>query len=134
MNNLNIEMQPAWHISDQLYVTDEKGRRWETAGYGSSAAVAKGYEQPASHVPPGFEQVTAAVFEVPADAQNLVLVWEGGGDQAVVELAAPRSPDSIPRLSLPVPTGHCRGQYQVVVLAFTPCLVNKQSPLKRGGF
>ena len=79
MNNLNLEMQPGWHINDQLYVTDEEGRRWETADYGSSAAVAKGYEQPASWVPPGFEQVTAAVFEVPADAQNLVLVWEKAG-------------------------------------------------------
>ena len=79
MNNLNLEMQPGWHINDQLYVTDEEGRRWETADYGSSAAVAKGYEQPASWVPPSFEQVTAAVFEVPADAQNLVLVWEKAG-------------------------------------------------------
>ena len=41
--------------------------------------VAKGYEQPESWVPPGFEQVTAAVFEVPADAQNFVLVWEKAG-------------------------------------------------------
>ena len=82
MNNLNLEMQPAWHINDQLYVTDEEGRRWETAGgVSSSAAVGKGYEQPASYVPPGFEQVTAAVFEVPADAQNLVLVWEKAGVQ-----------------------------------------------------
>ena len=79
MNNLNLEMQPGWHINEQLYVTDEEGRRWETADYGSSAAVAKGYEQPASWVPPSFEQVTAAVFEVPADAQNLVLVWEKAG-------------------------------------------------------
>ena len=86
MNNLNIEMQPATQINDQLYVTDEKGRRWETVDYrgtygnvSGSAAVAKGYESPASWVPPGFEQVTAAVFEVPADAQNLVLVWEKAG-------------------------------------------------------
>ena len=86
MNNLNIEMQPATQINDQLYVTDDKGRRWErvdyTGNYGNvsgSAAVGKGYEQPASYVPPGFEQVTAAVFEVPADAQNLVLVWEKAG-------------------------------------------------------
>ena len=48
-------------------------------GVSRSAAVAKGYEQPKSWVPPGFEQVTAAVFEVPADAQNLVLVWEKAG-------------------------------------------------------
>ena len=86
MNNLNLEMQPVWHINDQLYVTDDEGRRWEivdyTGNYGNvsgSAAVGKGYEQPASYVPPGFEQVTAAVFEVPADAQNLVLVWEEVG-------------------------------------------------------
>jgi hypothetical protein len=86
MNNLNLEMQPAWHINDQFYVTDEKGRRWEIADYtgnyfgvSGNAAVAKGYEQPESSVPPGFEQVTAAVFEVPADAQNLVLVWEEAG-------------------------------------------------------
>ena len=86
MNNLNIEMQPATQINDQLYVTDDKGRRWErvdyTGNYGNvsgSAAVAKGYEQPKSWVPPGFEQVTAAVFEVPADAQNLVIVWEKAG-------------------------------------------------------
>jgi len=86
MNNLNIEMQPATQVNDQLYVTDPEGRRWEkvdyTRNYGGvsgSAAVAKGYEQPASWVPPGFEQVTAAVFEVPADAQNLVLVWEKAG-------------------------------------------------------
>ena len=86
MNNLNIEMQPATQVNDRLYVTDDKGRRWERVGYtgnygniSGSAAVAKGYEQPASHVPPGFEQVTAAVFEVPADAQNLVLVWEKAG-------------------------------------------------------
>ena len=48
-------------------------------GVSRSAAVAKGYEQPKSWVPPGFEHVTAAVFEVPADAQNLVLVWEKAG-------------------------------------------------------
>ena len=40
-----------------------------------------------------------------------------------VELAASRSPDAVPRLSLPVPAGDRRGQYQVVVLAFTPCPV-----------
>ena len=86
MNNLNIEMQPATQINDQLYVTDDEGHRWErvdyTGNYGNvsgSAAVAKGYEQPKSWVPPGFEQVTAAVFEVPADAHNLVLVWEKAG-------------------------------------------------------
>ena len=48
-------------------------------GVSGSAAVAKGYEQPESWVPPGFEQVTAAVFEVPVDPQNLVLVWEKAG-------------------------------------------------------
>ena len=48
----------------------------ETSG---SAAVAKGYEEPVSYVPPGFEHVTAAVFEVPVDPQNLVLVWEKAG-------------------------------------------------------
>ena len=86
MNNLNLEIQPATQVNYRLYVTDDKGRRWEIADYtgnygnvSGSAAVAKGYEQPASHVPPGFEQVTAAVFEVPADAQNLVLVWEKAG-------------------------------------------------------
>jgi len=48
----------------------------ETSG---SAAVAKGYEQPESWVPPGYEHVTAAVFGVPSDVQNLVLVWEEVG-------------------------------------------------------
>ena len=33
MNNLNIEMQPATQISDQLYVTDDEGRRWERVDY-----------------------------------------------------------------------------------------------------
>jgi hypothetical protein len=48
-------------------------------GVSGSATVAKVYEQPESWVPPGFEHVTAAVFEFPADAQNLVLVWEKAG-------------------------------------------------------
>mgnify|MGYP000731166581 CR=1 FL=1 len=90
MNNLNIEMQPATQINNQLYVTDEKGRRWETADYrgtygnvSGSAAVAKGYEQPASYAPPGFEQVTAAVFEVPPAAESLALVCQ----KAVIKLS-----------------------------------------------
>ena len=86
MNELNSKMQPDTQVNGRLYVTDAEGRRWETADYtgnyfgvSGNAAVAKGYEQPESWVPPGFEQVTAAVFEVPADAQNLVLVWEKAG-------------------------------------------------------
>ena len=86
MNELNSEMQPSTQVNDDLYVTDAEGRRWEkvdyTRNYGGAsgnAAVAKGYEQPESYVPPGFEHVTAAVFEVPADAQNIVLVWEKAG-------------------------------------------------------
>ena len=57
-----------------------------TGNYGGvrdSAAVAKGYEQPESWVPPGFEQVTAAVFEVPPAVENLVLVWQ----KAVIKLS-----------------------------------------------
>jgi len=53
-----------------------------TRNYGEvsgSVAVAKGYGQSALWIPQGLEQVTAAVFEVPADAQNLVLVWEKAG-------------------------------------------------------
>ncbi len=86
MNDLNSKMQPASQVNNRLYVMDEKGRRWETADYtgdyggvSGSAAVAKGYEQPASWIAPGFEQVTAAVFEVPADVHDLILVWEQAG-------------------------------------------------------
>ena len=52
-------------------------------GVSGSAAVGKGYEQPASYVPPGFEQVTAAVFEIPSAVESLALVWQ----KAVIKLS-----------------------------------------------
>ena len=86
-NDLNVEMQPATQIADDLYITDAQGRRWEsvdyTADYGNmsgSAAVAKGYRQPAEKVPPGFENTTAIVFDLPQNATDgLALVWEDAG-------------------------------------------------------
>ena len=86
MNNLNSRMQAATQINDRWYLTDDRERRWDTADYtggyfgiSGSAAVAKGYEQPATWVSPGFKNVTAAVFDVPSDAQNLLLVWDKAG-------------------------------------------------------
>lgn len=86
-NDLNVEMQPATQIANDLYITDAQGRRWEsvdyTADYGGvsgSAAVAKGYRQPEEMVPPGFKNITAVVFDLPQDAtDDLALVWEDAG-------------------------------------------------------
>ena len=41
--------------------------------------------------------------------------WNKWGNQVVVELAAYRSPDSIPRLSLPVSAGGLPGPFQWLV-------------------
>jgi len=106
-------MQPGTQINDRWYLTDDRERRWDTADYtggyfgiSGSAAVAKGYEQPASSVPPGFEQVTAAVFEVPADAQNLVLVWEEARVKVSLPTLEPKPLVTVPPnpTSSPVPT------------------------------
>jgi hypothetical protein len=85
-NDLNVKMQPSTQISDEIIVTDDRGRQWEavdyTGDYGGvsgSAAVGRGYEQPEEIVPPGFENTTAVVYDVPLDATGLALVWPGAG-------------------------------------------------------
>lgn len=86
LNDLNVEMQPSTQISDEIIVTDDRGRQWEavdyTGDYGGvsgSAAVGRGYEQPEEMVPPGFENTTAVVYDVPLNATGLALVWSGAG-------------------------------------------------------
>jgi len=85
-NDLNVEMQPSTQISDEIVLTDDRGRQWGTVDYtgnyggvSGSAAVARGYEQPETMVPPGFENTTAAVYDVPLDATGLALVWSTAG-------------------------------------------------------
>ena len=92
MNDLNSAIQPATQINYNLFITDDKGRRWETADYtgdygglSGDPAVALGYEQPESHVPPGFENINVAVFDIPEDAQNLSLVWTTAATEIILK-------------------------------------------------
>ena len=110
-NDLNVEMQPATQIADGLYITDARGRRWErvdyTADYGGvsgSAAVAKGYRQPEEMVPPGFENMTAVVFDLPQKAMDgLALVWEDAGIKVGIQPPLTATPTFV-STPAPVPT------------------------------
>lgn len=81
-NDLNVEIQPATQIGDEFILMDDRDRQWETVDYtgnyggvSGSAAVARGFAQPETMVPPGFERTTAVVYDVPLDANELALVW-----------------------------------------------------------
>src|SRR5690606_283154 len=86
-NELNVEIQPSTQISNEVYITDARGRRWEKADYtvdyggiSGSAAVARDHRQPEEFVPPGFTNTTAVVFDLPPNATDgLALVWEEAG-------------------------------------------------------
>lgn len=80
-NDLNLGIQPSTQIGGEFVLIDESDRQWETVDYSGnyggvsgSAAVARGFEQPETMVPPGFENTTAVVYDVPLDASGLALV------------------------------------------------------------
>ncbi len=85
-SDLNRRMQPSTQINDELVLTDERERQWEVADYegdyfgiSGDAADTVGCDAPEGWVGAGFTGCTAAVFDVPTDAEGLALAWKAAG-------------------------------------------------------
>ena len=85
-NELNTDIQPATMINHQLYLMDDKGRRWMAADaletydqISDDAAIEMGFSPPWLGLGSGLDDVTAIVFDIPIDADHLTVVWEEVG-------------------------------------------------------
>jgi hypothetical protein len=79
-NDAQTKMQPSSQLGDNFLLVDGRGRQWEGAESGSDycfidANFAEGFggEGPEDWIGPGFEGLTAVVFDVPNDAEQLTL-------------------------------------------------------------
>lgn len=86
LNELNTDIQPATMINHQLYLMDDKGRRWMAADaletydqISDDAAIEMGFSPPWLGLGSGLDGVTAVVFDIPTDAGHLKVVWEEVG-------------------------------------------------------
>ena len=86
LNELNTDIQPATMINHQLYLMDDKGRRWMAADaletydqISDDAAIEMGFSPPWLGLGSGLDDVTAIVFDIPTDAGHLKVVWEEVG-------------------------------------------------------
>lgn len=86
LNELNTDIQPATMINHQLYLMDDKGRRWMAADaletydqISDDAAIEMGFRPPWSGLGSGLDDVTAIVFDIPTDTGHLKIVWEEVG-------------------------------------------------------
>ncbi len=86
VSDLNRRMQPSIQINDELVLMDERDRQWEVADYqgdyfgiSGDAARAAGCDEPEEWIGAGFTGCTAAVFDVPTDAQGFRLTWKKAG-------------------------------------------------------
>ena len=86
LNDLNMDIQPATVINHQLYLMDDKGRRWMAADaletydqISDDAAIEMGFRPPWLGLGSGLDDVTAIVFDIPIDAGHLKVFWEEAG-------------------------------------------------------
>jgi hypothetical protein len=86
VSDLNRRMQPSTQINERLVLTDGREREWEVADYqgdyygiSGDAADAVLCDTPEGWIGAGFTGCTAAVFDVPTDAQGFRLVWKEVG-------------------------------------------------------
>lgn len=92
VSDLNRRMQPGTQINAELVLIDDRERQWETADYegdyygiSGDAAEAVGCDRPEVWLGAGFSGCTAAVFDVPTDAQGFALVWRTAGVSVALE-------------------------------------------------
>jgi len=80
-NDAQARMQPATQLGDEFLLVDGRGRQWQGADSASDycfidanwAELFPGGEGPEHLIDPGFEGLTAVVFDVPNDAEQLTL-------------------------------------------------------------
>jgi hypothetical protein len=81
-NESDGQIQPMGQINAALTIVNSSGREWVVAdaspqlfAVSAAAAESKGYVRPDADLAAGADYYTAAVFDVPADATGLSLVW-----------------------------------------------------------
>jgi hypothetical protein len=91
-NDAQARMQPSSQLGDEFLLVDGGGRQWQEVGFTSGHCFINanfseqfGGEGPEHWIDSGFEGLTAVVFDVPKDAQNLSLRHEGLGFSVVLE-------------------------------------------------
>lgn len=83
-NDAQARMQPSSQLGDEFVLVDGHGRQWQEAEYSQSRycflnanfANQFGGEGPEHWIDPGFEGLTAVVFDVPKDAEDFSLRHE----------------------------------------------------------